>query len=385
VGRVTRDEVRVKSVSQITNCESQLFMKKVFLIVAIVFLAHLCGCVVASPPQSINTDPLVEVVAIDEVALFAADRDGHKVAVAKGGLTLVSLDSKSEQKLSPDQPISLSWSPDGLVLAAAFSTGDYETRLKLYSAQGKPLHETLLPVALSQMIWSARGDLLATGFVLKTFSFGGNLLQLLYKVDGDDVETTVLSDTTLTLATMQKILPIMQGVLPVAFSPSGDALIYAHVHDPPQFSPFLQLLHRNWQSGGKRPLQRMPLQQLSVDWYKSGQSVKILSSGGVQKVDLWAATGVSADLPAGGRYRFANGQLYDDEELLADWGDGAFLQILSGGRFLLSVNKSLYLGGGVQDESNENYSEKMWNLRRWRFEGLITPDEYLNLSREENP
>jgi len=355
-------------------------------VIAITSFLLLCGCVVTPPPQSITNDPLVEVVAIDEGGLFAADSSGLKVAVAKeGGLTLLSLKPKSEQKLSPDQPIALSWSPDGSVLAAAFSTGGYETRLKLYSAQGEPLRETSLSVALSKMIWSARGDLLATGFVLKVFSFGGNLQQLLYLVDGDDVVTTVLSDTTLTLATMRKLSPVMQGVLPVAFSPSGDELVYVHVHDPPQFSPFLQLLHRNWQSGGKRSLQRMPLQQLSVDWDKSGQSVKVRSSDGVQKVDLWTATGVSTDLPAAGRYRFTNGQLYDGKEMLADWGFGAQLQILSDGRFLVSVKKTLYLGGGLQNELSEKYSEKIWNLRRWRFEGLITPEEYLNLSREENP
>lgn len=354
-------------------------------VVAITSFLILCGCVVTPPPQSINNDLLVKVIAIDEVGLFAADWDGHKVAVAKSGLTLLSLDTNSEQILSPNQPIALSWSPDGLALAAAFSMGDYETRLVLYSAQGEPLQETLLPVALSQMIWSARGDLLATGFVLKTFSFGGNLQQLLYIVDGGDVETTVLSDTTLTLKTMQNILPVMQGVLPVAFSPSGDELVYVHVHDPPQFSPFMQILHRNWQVGGRRPLQRMPLQQLSLDWDKFGQSVTVRSSNGVQKLDLWLAAEGSVDLSVGSRYRFDNGQLYDGEKLLTDWGDGAHLQILSGGRFLLSVKKTLYLGGGLQDESYGKYNEKMWNLRRWRFEGLITQEEYLNLSREENP
>jgi len=360
-------------------------MNNLSSVVAITCFLLLCGCVVTPPPQSINNDLLVEVLAIDEVGLFAADRDGHNVAVANSGLTLLSLDSNSEQKLSPDQPIALSWSPDGLALAAAFSVGGYETRLVLYSAQGNPLHEILLPVALSQMIWSVRGDLLATGFVLNTFSFGGNLQQLLYIVDGDDVEKTVLSDTTLTLATMRKISPAMQGVLPVAFSPSGDELVYVYVHDPPQFSPFLQILHHNWQSGGKRPLQRMPLQQLSVDWDKAGQSVTVRSTSGVQKLDLWTAADDSTDLPASGSYRFANGQLYDGEELLADWGAGSHLQLLSGGRFLLSVEKTLYRGGGLQDESYEKHSEKMWNLRRWRFEGLITPEEYLNLSREENP
>lgn len=353
-------------------------------VIAITSFLLLCGCAV-TPPQSINNAPLVEVVAIDPVGLFAADWNGRKVAVAKSGLTLVSLDSGSEQNLSPHQPIALSWSPDGLSLAAAFSMDDDETRLVLYSAQGKLLHETLLPVALSQMIWSARGDLLATGFTLKTFSFGGNLQQLLYLVDGDDFESTVLSDTTLSLETMQRLSSTMQQTLPVAFSPSADELVYVHVHDPPQFPPFLQLLHMNWQTGGRRPLQRMSLQSLSLTWDKSGQSVIVGTSLGAQKLDLWPAGEDTLNLSVGGRYRFANGQLFEGEELLADWGAGAHLQILSDGRFLLSVKKTLYRGGGLQNEFPEQRSEKSWNLRRWRFEGLITAEEYLNLSREEKP
>ena len=360
-------------------------MKKRFSLAAITSLVLLCGCVVGSPPQSINNNPLVEIAVIDDVGLFAADRDGQKVAVAKNGLLLLDLDSSSKHKLSPDQPIALSWNPDGSVLAAAFSIADYETRLKLYSAQGELLHETVLPAALSQMVWSVRGDLLVTGFALKAFSFGASLQQFLYRVNGADVVTTVLSDTTLRLTTMQRFLPVMPGILPMAFSPSGDELVYVQLHEPPQFQPYMQLLYQNWQVGEGRSLQKMPLQTLQLTWGKSEQSVMVNSANGVHKLDLWPTAEGSLNQSVAGRYSFTNGHLYDGEELVADWGESAQLQILSAGRFLLSVKNVLYLGDGLQVEENESHREKSWILRRWRFEGLITPDEYLDLLREENP
>ena len=84
-------------------------------------------------------------------------------------------------------------------------------------------------------------------------------------------------------------------------------------------------------------------------------------------------------------YRFVDGRLSAGQELLADWGAKARLQILPDGRFLLAVRNRLYRGNGLQAESHEDYSERRWLLRRWRFEGLITPAEYQQLLRKEKP
>ena len=113
-------------------------MKKLFALTVIAALLVLCGCVVTPPPQSINNDPLVEVVAIDEVGLFAADRDGHKVAVAKSGLTLLSLDSKSEQKLSSDQPIAFSWQASPTPFWSESSCPGFECAVQLSSSAHRP-------------------------------------------------------------------------------------------------------------------------------------------------------------------------------------------------------------------------------------------------------
>jgi hypothetical protein len=48
------------------------------------------------------------------------------------------------------------------------------------------------------------------------------------------------------------------------------------------------------------------------------------------------------------------------------------------------VKNVLWRGAGLRSEPQQIYSEKEWTLRRWRFEGLITADEYQKLLREEN-
>jgi len=184
---------------------------------------------------------------------------------------------------------------------------------------------------------------------------------------------------------MQRLLPVITDILPVAFSPSGDELVYVQLHEPPQFQPYLRLVYQNWQVGEGRSLQEMPLQTLQLTWGKSEQSVMVNSANDAHKLDLWSTAENPLYQPAAGHYSFTNGHLYDGEELVADWGESAQFQPLSAGRFLLSVNKVLYLGDGLQVEENETHSEKAWILRRWRFEGLITPNEYLDLLREEKP
>lgn len=359
-------------------------MKTFLTAIFLPFVVFLSGCAADLPPQAINENSLVRVAALDESGLFAANHNGRKVAVSKDGLRLLDL-SGSQKKLSPNHPVALAWSPDGLVLAAAFLVADYETRLTRYSAQGELLSEALLPVKLSQMLWSARGDLLLTGFALKAYSFGGDLLQMFYRVNDEEIVETLLSNTTLKLATMQQLLSIMQKILSVAFSSSGDEFVYVHLHDPPQFRPYLRLVYHNWRADMRRPLQRVPLQAVHIGWDQYEDSVVIQSANGVHNIDLWPTADDSVGQPVVDPYRFIDGRLYDGEQLLANWGEGARLQILSDGRFLLAVKKALYQGDGLRAGLIDAYSERAWTLRRWRFEGLVTPEEYLKLLREETP
>lgn len=352
----------------------------IFLVTQLV----LSACVSGPPPQSMTDNPLVRVAAVGEANLFAADPDGRKVAIVKSALSLFDLESDARLKLSSEKPVAVAWSPDGLELAAAYAGPDYATRLLIYSKDGMFVRETLLPVSLSQMVWSARGDLLVTGFKLKVYSFGGNLRQSLFRVDGDDIEEILLSDSTLRPSLVTRVANHLSVLQPVAFSPSGDELTFLFLHDPPEFPPYLQIAYRNWQSAEERTYQRMPLQDVFFAWSLSGDSVDVIASEGSGTLRLWQPISVSSADSFENPYRFIDGRLYKREELLADWGEGAQFQLLDDGRFLLAVKNSLYLGDGLQKSTRPVYNEKEWNLRRWRYEGLINQKEYLELLKEND-
>ncbi len=355
---------------------------KRLLFSTLIILTFVVACATGTPPTSISEHPLLTLADIDESGLFSANQNGTKVALVNGGLYLLDPKSGDKKRLSSAKPIALAWSPDGRSLAAAFERADYETELLLYSADGTVLNEAVIPVALSQLHWSSRGDLLAVGFVLKVYSFGGNLRQLLYRIDDDTLVETLLTDSTLRPSLAKQIKPLLHSLLPVSFSPQGDELVSLRLYDPPLFSPYFQLLYQNWQVDKPRELHTAPLQPMSFDWDPSGNTVNVLSEDGLQTLDLWLSEGKAVEPLTTEHYRFTNGRLYHGLDLLVDWGEKAQAQILVDGKFLLAVNSSLYLGDGLKSNSAPTYNEAEWNLRRWRYEELVTPTEYQKLLEE---
>jgi hypothetical protein len=355
---------------------------KSLLFSGLIVFTFVTACATVTSPKSISDLPLLHLADIDESGLFSANQNGTKVALVNDGLCLLDPRSGEKKKLSSAKPNALAWSPDGASLAAAFERTDFETELLLYSADGLVLNEIVLPVALSQLHWSRRGDLLAVGFVLKVYSFGGNLRQLLYRIDDKSLVETLLTDSTLRPSLAKQVKPLLHSLLPVSFSPHGDELVLLHLHDPPEFSPYFQLLYQNWQVDKPRELHKTPLRVMSFDWAPSGNRVDVLSEEGVQTFNLWPSEGKAVLPSATNPYRFINGRLYHGLELLADWGEKAQVQTLADGKFLLSVNGSLYQGDGLKSRSTPTYNETEWNLRRWRYEELMTPAEYQKLLKE---
>lgn len=357
---------------------------KRLLFSTLVILTFLAACATGTPPISISDQPMRPLADLDDSGLFSANQNGTKVAFTNDGLYLLDQASGDKKKLSSAKPIALTWSPDELSLAAAFERADYETELLLYSSDGTVLNEFVIPVALSQLHWSSRGDLLAVGFVLKVYSFGGNLRQLLYRIDDDTLVEKILTDSTLRPSLAKQVEPLLHSLLPVAFSHQGDELIFLQLHDPPEFPPYFRLLYQNWQVVEPRVLYKAPLHAMTFNWEPSDNTVNVQSKGGLQTVNLWPFEGEAVVPATADPYKFINGRLSHGSDLLADWGEKSQIQILADGKFLLSVNSSLYLGDGLKSRSNPTYNEAEWNLRRWRYEELMTPAEYQKLLEERD-
>lgn len=355
---------------------------KQLLFSTLVILAFATACATGTPPGSIPDHPLHSLADIDDSGLFAANQNGTKVAFSNDGLYLLDADSGDKKEFSSAKPVALAWSPDGLSLAAAFERDDFKTELLVYSTDGAVVNEASIPVALSQLHWSSRGDLLAVGFALKIYSFGGNLRQLLYRIDDDTLVETLLTDSTLRPSLAKQVKPLLHSLLPVSFSPQGDELVLLRLHDPPEFSAYFQLLYQNWQVNKPRTLHKTSLQAMSFNWEPSGNTVNVLTEEGLQTLSLWPSEGEAVVPLTAEAYKFIDGRLYYGAELLFDWGKGSQIQILADGKFLLSVNRSLYLGDGLKSHSVPTYNETEWNLRRWRYEELITPAEYRKLLEE---
>ncbi|MDT8441510.1 MAG: hypothetical protein RQ723_07600 [Desulfuromonadales bacterium] len=369
------------------------------------FLCALCvagllvaaGCTPAIPPAAIDTEPLRPLTRLSADQPFAANDQGSSLAFADHGLHLMPLPDGAAALLDRRRPLALAWSPDGERLAAVFDKEPATLQLVLYTRDGEPVDSRQLPLRLSTLRWSRRGDLLLAGYTLTTYRFGSNLTQTLHllTVDGGN-ETRTLADTTLKPSTARRYAEHLDTLLQVEFSVAGDELVFTRLHDPPEFPPYLQLGLRNWQVERHRVLAQLPVMPTRLRFVPSREQVRVMAaSGDIALIPLWqdeqgGAPRFSADsAPAAvsptGRYRLQEGALFDEERLLVQWPSASRIQFLSGGRFLLADGHRLYLGDGLQGEALPVYREHDWTLRRWLHEGLIAPVDYRRLDKDLNP
>ena len=347
------------------------------------FLAavSLAGCA-ANIPQSVNETPLTYISALNNGAAFAATPDGGAIAYSHRGLKLLDAASRQVKVLTTTPPDSLAWSADGRQLASATFLDETTSRVSVYSQEGALVDDYEIPAVLNGLKWTVQGDLLATGYLLKVYSFGSNLKQSLFKLADGQIAEIQLTDTTLKPVTSKMLSPVMSEILPVHFSSYGDELVFVRLHDPPEFPPYVALIYRNWQVGGERVLQKFTLQVLQIRAGHDEDELEVLSRDGLSLIRLWPVRekGGYDENP----YRFVNGSLTQEGVELANWGQGAQFQLLSDGRYLLSVDNKLYLGTGLQPAKADNYNEKKLSLRRWRHEGLISNDDYYKMLKELN-
>ncbi len=351
-------------------------MTKLFITILLAILVNLSGC--ASPPKPVDGMPLKYLSSLDQGQLFAGTEDGRQVAYVKNGLHIIDVESGAELEITSQAPQRVVWSPDGAILAATFRNHDYETRLVQYDREGGQVHEAMLPVAVSHLVWSLRGDLLATGYKLQVYSFGGNLQQSLFRVNGSEVNEISLSDTTLKPGTVKIVESVLSDVQPVVFSRYGDQVTYTRQHDPPEFLPYLNIVSMHWQAGSSKTLLELPLQKVQLNKGKYEDTVEVVLASNKQVLDVWPKAGEPSS-----PYLFVDGRLYERDTLLIDWGRDTKIQLLSDGLFLLASDSRLYLGSGLHSARREVYSEKKWTLRRWRALKLISPEEYQDLLVKE--
>lgn len=278
--------------------------------------------------------------ALDRQALQATTPDGRLTALGDNGLMLTERMSGKTLRLSPQTPVALAWRRDGARLAAGFVDGQEESHLVVFDRDGHRLEEHPLPGRSLVVTWSSRNDLLVAGYRLREYSFGANLVQWLVRIDGRNREQIGLGDTTLTPGTAKRLQASLPELLALAFSPAGDELAYLRLYDPPQFPPYLRLLYRNWQVPTDRKLLDLPVHPASIEWLPPDDVLACRSGDNdVQRLELWPAADAS---------RRAE-------------------------------------GAGSAELPPAAEHDRLWALRKWRFEGLITPDEFRTTVKGMHP
>jgi hypothetical protein len=327
----------------------------------IVALLLLPACTNVPAPRGADDQPLQRLTALAPAAIFAGSSDRQLVAYGKGGLQLLEITSGRRRQLDDSEPRALGWRHDDEQLAAAFADG----RLVVFDRAGSVVSRAELPGTPVAVAWSRRQELLIAGFRLKRYSFGVNLAQWLVRYDSRERELFDLGDVTLKPATADRLSNQLAGLLNVSFSPEGDELIMLRLYDPPQFPAYLQLIHRNWQAPGERKLLELPVQPVALDWGAEPERINYRVAGQPwHSLLLWPPAGEQPHAAA------------PSAELSAAWGVGTRLQRFADGHYLLAVDRRLYAGSGLPERPLPTAADKAWILRKWRFEGLITPEEY---------
>lgn len=332
-----------------------------------ILLLLLQSCAEVPPPHGLNDQPLQLITTMASASNFAATPDRELIAFGSSGLQLLQAATGQQRQIDSREPLVLGWRRDGLQLAVASAVDGEQGQLALYDREGRLVEQTALPGVPVALAWSRHGDLLIAGYRLREFSFGGNLSQWLVRVNGAEREVIELGDTTLKPATARNIKVRLVELLKVSFSPAGDELILLQLHDPPAFSAYLQLVHRNWQVPNERKLLQLPLQPAEIAWGEVADTVAYRTAAGAwQRLPLWPAEGEPS--------RHAVEITDPAEQPAVD----RQLQRFADGTYLLAANGRLYLGTGFTPLPAVD-DNRGWTLRKWRFEGLITPAEYLEV------
>lgn len=337
-----------------------------FIVLLIPLLLSACATLPTPEPP---VDPALRLVtAIDPQGVFAGTPDRSLIAFGKGGLQLLEVASGKVQRLDADAPLALGWRHDGTQLAAAFAAEDGKGRLVVFARDGQIVAKSELPGTPVAMAWSRRDDLLVAGYSLRSYSFGGSLNQWLVRVNGAEQEQSTIGDATLKPATTKAVRDRLRDLLKVAFSPAGDELVVLQLHDPPQFPAYLQVTHRNWQTAGERKLVQLPVMPAALYWGTNEDELTYRTEAGPWRVlALWPPVGSSSPVTA------------QAADLPDEWAAGTRLQRFDSGDYLLAVDGRLYAGHNLPARVPSADADKGWMLRKWRFEGLISPEEYLEV------
>lgn len=355
------------------------------------FLLLLAGCAFSPVRGVLPVGVSIEKISdIAQDGPFAADPSGRRLALANPGLEIIYLPTAAVIAVNPDTPESLAWSSDGERLAAAFC-GINDCMVRIYDLKGILKGEMPLPGKVGALVWRTPSELLAAVAELKVYSFGVDYAQKLYRWDGTTAPIgELLHNTTIYGAAGRKRAHFAHRLFTLTLSPYGDSLLYPRLYEPPEFSPYLRITERHLASGVERAVSKTGMDTPAAVYAASADTV--WSGDGTSRLiqyDIWSGKEL-ASLPGpgrllaaspGGRSMLADGVLYvDAEPALSFLPNVAGLFAADGTRLFVRSGSRLFLLKGLTADPlpamKEEDRDQLLRLRKWRSEGLITPEEF---------
>jgi len=364
-------------------------MKRLRIAAVWLLLFVLAGCATLPPvselPESFQLEKVGSVTAHSPLAWHP---DGRRYAVAAHGLMVGQLNGES-RVIGQGHPTAIAWSPTGTFLAAAFISGNVTTVTILDAVDWSQVAEVPVEGKVHDLAWLKDGELVFAAVTVKKFNFGGNYSVRLYHWrQNEELKFAIIADTSPLKSTLAALSDTVYDTVHLQVSPFKDEIVFTRLMAPPNVDPHYQLLVRHLVSGQERLVSKLPLGSHGGRYLPDGDAL-FYSDGRYQSIagSIWGTesyetypAGLQLETSPGGRFKLIDNQLFRDKTVqlrFARIDSAAFSP--DGSRLLFIADKKLYLLSSFDDQAVQrvSISPRLLELRRWRSEGLITPQEFI--------
>ncbi len=339
----------------------------------------------------LESTPLATV----DSAVFAISPAGAQTAWTMAGLRVADGDTGEQLWRDARTPLALAWSDDGRQLAAAFAEGAGQVRLVLYSPQRRAQQEQVIDGAVRGLGFASDGQVVAVVDVVRAYRFGEHREVRLVRWDGKSAPAVVaLGAATVEPASLARFGSILARSQWVDFSPWGDEIHFARLHDPPAADPYCELVARHLESGNERVLARVNISSVGGRFFGNGdQLVYDDGEGALRELDLWSGQSrplaFKSDAPgiiaARSRFVWTGGALFEDGRELLRLAQVEAAAFAADGSFYFIRNDRLQRLSGLVFADAVAVSDPLLRLRNWRAAGLISPQEFEKQKRRVAP
>ena len=373
-------------------------MKKYFqnrlVLLSAFFTVVIAGCAAVPPVTDLPSDyQLNQVGSLGKGDAVAWHPDGERFSATGKRLVVGSVDGNLVT-IDGDDPAAIAWSPTGAVLAASFIDGT-ETTVRLYDVDTwNKIAEIAVEGRARDLAFIDDTALLIASVLLKEYSFGANYTVRLYTWrQNEPLAYDTIADTSPLKSFLEALGDSIYDSVHLQISPFRDEILYTKLLLTPNAGRKAQLVVRHLATGRERIVAALPATSSGGRYLAKGDAI-FFSDGAYQSIkgSIWGTEpyetylpGLRLEISPGGRYKLIdNALLKDREEILkfkvldsaAFSPDGSKLLLLADGTlFLLS-----FFDDAVVDRPSA--TPKLLELRSWRSEGLISPQEFLRYQRQ---